>query len=84
LGYMMVAYGREEYGPDFWDKTAREAAAFKGFFYPLQKAIKRNAGISFDTFRIKAFNYFKDQLPESAYDGEPAIYGKKKSHFVAD
>ncbi len=58
LGYMMVAYGREEYGPDFWDKTAREAAAFKGFFYPLQKAIKRNAGISFDSFHTQAFRLF--------------------------
>src|SRR5580693_4041444 len=84
LGYMMVAYGRDQYGADFWDKTAREAAAFKGFFYPLQKAIKRNAGISFDSFRTKAFAYFQDQLPESAYTSQPADYGKKMPHFVAD
>lgn len=84
LGYMMVAYGREQYGPYFWDKTAREAAAFKGLFYPLQNSIKRNAGLNFDTFRVKALNYFRDQLPESAFTSEPANYGKKMPHFVAD
>lgn len=84
LGYMMVAYGREEYGPDFWDKTAREAAAFKGFFYPLQKAIKRNAGISFDSFHTQAFNFFRNQLSDSAYASPQAEYGKKMPHFVAD
>jgi hypothetical protein len=84
LGYMMVAYGREKYGADFWDKVAREAAAFKGFFFPLQKAIERNAGISFDTFHTRALNYFRDQLPESAYTSPEAEYGKKMQHFVAD
>jgi len=84
LGYMLVAYGREKYGSNFWDKTAREAAAFKGLFYPLQNSIKRNAGVTFDTFRVKAMNYFRDQLPEDAFTSEPAMYGKKMPHFVAD
>ena len=84
LGYMLVAYGRDQYGPYFWDKTAGEAAAFKGFFYPLQKAIKRNAGISFESFHTKAFNFFRNQLPDSAYTSAPARYGKKMPHFVAD
>ena len=38
LGYMLVAYGREEYGNDFWAKTADEAAAFKGSFLPAPKS----------------------------------------------
>ncbi len=84
LGFMLVAYGRDTYGPDFWAKTAVEAAAFKGFFYPLQKAIQRNAGISFDSFHTKALDYFRRQLPEKAYTSAPAVYGKKMNHFVAD
>ncbi len=53
LGYMLVAYGRDQYGAGFWAKTAVEAAAFKGLFYPLQKAVERNTGVSFDSFRLK-------------------------------
>jgi hypothetical protein len=84
LGYMMVAYGREKYGADFWAKTAVQAAAYKGLFYPLQGAIKRNTGISFDSFHTRALDYFQDQLPASAYQSAAALYGKKMPHFVAD
>jgi hypothetical protein len=84
LGYMLVAYGRNQYGDDFWDKTAVSAAAFRGVFYPLQKAIKRNTGLSFDSFHTKAFDFFRDQLNDSAYTSFEAVYGKSKTHFVAD
>ena len=84
LGYMLVAYGREKYGDDFWARTAVEAAAFKGLFYPLQKAIKRNSGIPYDSFRIRALDFFQNQLPEYAYSDPLALYGKQKLHFVAD
>lgn len=84
LGYMMVAYGRDRYGPDFWAKTAVEAAAYRGLFYPLQKAIKRNSGITFDSFRIRALDYFQNQLPANDYTGFQASYGKKMEHFVSD
>ena len=84
LGYMMVAYGRDQYGPDFWAKTAGEAAAYRGLFYPLQKAIKRNSGITFDSFRTRALDYFQNQLPANAYTGFQASYGKKMEHFVSD
>ena len=41
LGYLMVNYGREKYGLDFWSKVTHDASAFKGLFYPFQKAIKK-------------------------------------------
>jgi hypothetical protein len=84
LGYMLVAYGREIYGKDFWSKTTGEAAAFKGLFYPLQKSIRRNANVSFETFRTRALDYFQDQLPENAYNSAESLYGKSNRHFVAD
>ena len=84
LGYMLVAYGREKYGMDFWRKTAGESAAFKGLFYPLQKSIRRNAGISFRQFRQQAFDYFRNQLPDSAYRDSNAVYGHQQPHFHAD
>ncbi len=84
LGYMMVAYGREKYGNDFWARTAVEAAAFRGVFYSLQKAIKRNTGIPYDSFRTSALDYFRKQIPEKEYSGPSATYGKQFRHFQGD
>ena len=84
LGYMLVAYGRETYGQDFWDKTAGQTAAFKGLFYPLQKAIRRNSGISYDSFRLRSVDFFKSQVPDSSYADFAAEYGQTQKHFTAD
>lgn len=59
LGYLLVNYGREKYGLDFWSKVTKDAAAFKGLFYPFQKAIKRHAGVDYKTFYNDAFAYYK-------------------------
>ncbi len=58
LGYMLVAYGRERYGDGFWRQVTHDAAAFHGLFYPLQRAIRRYAGISFRQFRNEATAYW--------------------------
>ncbi len=62
LGYILVAYGREKYGDEFWKEVTQDAAAYKNLIYPFQKAIKRHAGVPYKTFRKKALNYFKDQF----------------------
>jgi hypothetical protein len=75
LGYMMVAYGREKYGEEFWKKVTADAAAWKGFLYPFQKAVKKYTGKSFKNFRQDAFDFF-NTIPAT---GSPAF-----THFVAD
>jgi len=59
LGYLLVNYGYEKYGADFWGKVTRDAASFKDLFYPFQAAVKRNAHIDYKTFRKEAFDYYK-------------------------
>jgi hypothetical protein len=59
LGYLLVNYGREKYGLDFWSKVTKDAAAFKGLFYPFQKAVKKYAGVNYETFYKDAFEYYK-------------------------
>jgi hypothetical protein len=59
LGYLLVNYGREKYGADFWTKVTKDASAFKGLFYPFQAAIKNYAGIDYKTFRQQAFDSYK-------------------------
>ena len=84
LGYMLVAYGREKYGDDFWKKVSLDAASFKGLFYPLQKAIKRHSGLSFSQFRKDAFDYFSLDIDKDKALDSPAIFAKEHRHFVAD
>jgi hypothetical protein len=59
LGYLLVNYGYEKYGADFWQKVTKDASAYKGLFYPFQKAIKKYAGIDYKTFYTDAFEYYK-------------------------
>ncbi len=62
LGYLLVAYGSQKYGADFWKNVTQDAAAFKGVFYPFQKAVKRYSGKNYTQFRAEAFNYFKNKF----------------------
>ena len=59
LGYLMVNYGYEKYGPDFWGKVTKDAASFNGLFYPFQHAIKKHTDLDYKTFRKHAFDHYK-------------------------
>ena len=59
LGYLLVNYGYQKYGMDFWKNVTRDASAFKGLLYPFQKAVKKYAGIDYNTFVADAFVYYK-------------------------
>lgn len=76
LGYMLVAYGREKYGNDFWKKVTRDAAAFKGLAYPFQKAVRRYAGKDYIGFRNDALQYF------AVWAGVKPAH--TAGHFIAD
>lgn len=60
MGYILSGYGREKYGEMFWEKVTNDAAGFKGFFYPFQKAVKRHAGVPYREFVQQAFDHFKN------------------------
>jgi len=62
LGYMLVAFGREKYGDQFWEKVTHDAAAFKSLIYPFQHAIKKYSGINYFSFRNQALDFFKYQF----------------------
>jgi len=92
LGYMLVAYGRERYGDEFWHSVSHDAAAFHGLFYPLQNAVRRYAGVSFGQFRGEALAYFR-KAAESSSEGAPAagaapamadVFAQTHRHFFAN
>ncbi|MHB8207517.1 TolB family protein [Mucilaginibacter sp.] len=80
LGYMMVSYGRQKYGDDFWKKVTHDAAAYKGGFYPFEQAIKKYSGKDFVDFRNDALNYFRQQFVSVDQHNVP----QPKKHFDAD
>ncbi len=92
-GYMLVAYGREKYGDLFWKKVTHDAAAFKGGFYPLQRAIKKYSGEDFVHLRDSGLNFFQKRfyvdIESQSIDQAPGSYRADKSiinsrHFIAN
>ncbi len=65
LGYLLVAYGREKYGADFWRKVSRDAAAFKPLIYPWQGAVKKYAGIKYQQFVSDAMKFYNDKWQQA-------------------
>ncbi|MBC7946561.1 MAG: hypothetical protein H7Y42_01685 [Chitinophagaceae bacterium] len=66
LGYLLVNYGYEKYGADFWAKVTKDAASYKGLFYPFQHAINKHAGVNYKTFYTDAFDFYKKQRVDSS------------------
>ncbi len=60
-GYILLAYGYEKFGPEFWKKVTQDAVRFKGLFYPFNNAVERYSGVQYKQFVKDAFEYFKSK-----------------------
>jgi hypothetical protein len=79
LGYLLANYGYLKYGDDFWQNVTRDASAFRGLFYPFQKAIKKYSGVDYKTFRKEAFEFYKQQF--GTVKDETVTDKKTVSHY---
>lgn len=85
LGYLLVAYGYEKYGPDFWGKVTRDAAAYTSWFYPFQAAIRRNTGMSFKSFRKAAFENYQRRWSQLLWlDSTDRLNYSEKPGFIKE
>lgn len=84
LGYLLVNYGREKYGFDFWNKITRDASAYKGLFYPFQNAIKRYTGLSYKNFYNNAFDFYKRQWNVPEDEGGDKYISKVTHSYVTN
>jgi hypothetical protein len=82
LGYLLVNYGREKYGADFWTKVTHDASAYVGLFYPFQVAIKKYAGIDYKTFRKQAFEFYKKDAERISFKRDEFVFPVKKSYVT--
>ena len=62
LGYLLVNYGREKYGAEFWTKVTRDASAYQSLFYPFQSAIRKHAGIDYRSFTGDALAFYQNSV----------------------
>ncbi len=81
LGYLLVNYGREKYGADFWTKVTKDASAYKGLFYPFQSAIKKHAGTDYKTFREQAFQSYKKNTERITVSRDDYLFPVKKNYI---
>jgi hypothetical protein len=82
LGYLLVAYGREKYGDDFWKNVTYDAARFHSLFYPMQHAIKRYSNSSFNEFVENAFNYYKQQWSGQTISGLQFLDSTERNNVI--
>lgn len=83
LGYLLVNYGREKYGADFWTKVTHDATAFKSAFYPFQAAIEKHAGVDFKTFREEAFEFYRRSIERVSMIRDEYLFPLKKSFVTS-
>ncbi|MEO7984783.1 MAG: hypothetical protein ABI688_11950, partial [Bacteroidota bacterium] len=83
LGYLLVNYGREKYGADFWSKVTKDASAYKGLFYPFQAAIKRYAGVDYKKFREQAFESYRKNIQRVSVSRDEYLFPVTKN-FVTN
>lgn len=83
LGYLLVNYGREKYGLDFWTKVTKDASAFKGLLYPFQKAIERYAGVDYKTFREQAFEFYQKNTARVAATRDQYVFPVNRQYVTS-
>lgn len=84
LGYLLVAYGYGRQGDGFWARVTDDAARFKGLFYPLQSAIKRQTGLKFNAFVKHAIDSFQSLMPVVANHPSVQMINKVDTKRVVD
>jgi len=84
LGYLLVAYGYGRQGDGFWARVTDDAARFKGLFYPLQSAIKRQTGLKFNAFVKHAIDSFQSLMPVVANHPSVQMINKLDTKRVVD
>ena len=59
LGDLLVNYGYNRYGVQFWHDVTNDAVRYKGLVYPFQRAIKKYSGVQYAEFVREAINSYK-------------------------
>lgn len=82
LGYLLVAYGRKQFGKDIWKKVTQDASAFKPLVYPFQGAVKKHTGMPFTQFVNQALLHYRSQWDSLVSDTPTWISSVQKNNVI--
>jgi hypothetical protein len=61
LGYAMLQYGRNEFGPDTWKTVLAGGGSYRSIIYPFSRALKKQTGYTTRKMYYKAYDQLKEQ-----------------------
>lgn len=82
LGYILVNYGHQKYGDDFWKKVTQGAASWKRLVYPFQSAIKKYTGADYKTFTRQALESMQDKAEKEEPDDGELLFPVNKKYVT--
>jgi len=62
LGYLLIQYGENRYGNDFWKKVTHRALNIQSPVYSFQQSIKKESRLSYRAFLQEAFQSYRDSF----------------------
>jgi len=63
-GYLMVNYGREKYGYDFWKDVLHDGGKYKSLFYPFSRSLYKKSEYPTYDFYIMTMRYYNSKWDE--------------------
>lgn len=83
LGYLMVKYGREKYGEDYWTNVLRRSASYRDILYPFSRALKKEGGEHSKKMYNSMMNEFSSNWKTNEMGFGTALFLPKK-HEVSN
>lgn len=84
LGYLLVTYGRQQHGIEFWKKVTEDASRFKPLFYPFQHSVQKYSGKDFKTFVKDATAVYKNELQQKSTAEAGSALTAQHANYVTD
>jgi len=97
LGYQILSYGRDEYGPSLWKDVTKDAVRYKGILYPFARSLKKRTGknprmmyessmqkLKLDYEAVKEAQKYSDHSMDFVTKQKHTVINYSSAHFLND
>lgn len=67
LGYLLISYGKEKYGDEFWDSIFVDGSSPNNFT-PFSNELKKKTGLTSTEFYLEAMEYYKKKFKKEKFE----------------
>ena len=67
LGYLLISYGKEKYGDEFWDSIFVDGSSPNNFT-PFSNELKKKTGLTSTEFYLEAMKYYKEKFKKEKFE----------------